>query len=91
MITMENSMINSVCPKCGSPNISFSFPTADAFDKRGSKIVRKRNVEFVAADWVCFACRHKWSAPACIRGIRFNRGKSRSAVESRILFDEAGL
>ena len=74
------------CPKCGSDSIGFNFSLFDAFEKRGSKIVRKRNVEFVLADWICCTCKYQWSAPACISGLIFNRRMSREAIELRMHF-----
>jgi len=79
------------CPECGSEHIGFSFSVFDAFKKRGSKLVRKRNVEFVPADWVCFDCKYKWSAHAYICEIRFNRRMSRCAFDLRTRFNDVRL
>ena len=66
-------MLAEGCPKCGSIDISGSFDSSDAFQKRGCKFVRKRSVKFVVIDWVCKCCGHKWSARNCISGVRFRR------------------
>ncbi len=63
-------MVEGGCPKCGSLAIFGSFKADDLYEKRGSKIVRKRNVKFVTFDWVCEDCGHRWSSYECVIGKR---------------------
>ena len=71
MLTMENSSDKGKCPKCGSWDIYGAFKATDLYEKRGSKLVRKRGVEFLDTDYVCRACGHKWSVRECVKGVRF--------------------
>jgi len=71
-ITMEiNSKLNDVvCPKCGSERVGFFFNVSELFEKRGPRVVRKRNVDFVDAEWVCENCNYRWFSRVCVKGVR---------------------
>ncbi len=69
------------CPKCGSWDFVGAFEASDVFEKRGSRIVRKRNVKFVDFDNVCMDCGHKWSTCECVSVRRFCGDEWRRQVE----------